>query len=356
MPDRPLASPWRRAQPTRHATIGPAPELPSEVSAIDNHAGPSPRDGSDKPPHAIELGSVGVFFGEVAALRDLSFTVGAGEVVCLLGPNGAGKTTALNVCCGLVEPDEGTARILGRTVTLRDRDLRSSIGVLPQNSALYPELTGTENLELFGAMYAIEKPKRRIDEVLELLDLSARKKSRVSTYSGGMQRRLALGRALLHDPPVLLLDEPTLGVDPHGRRSLWDHIATLSNMGRAILITTNYLDEATALADRVVIIDRGEVVAEGSPDQLRREGGITLELRCAATPSRVAAELENDPEVTSIAVTGDVVVVGLKGDDSGPRVLEKARAVEEIVSFRTEEPTLEEVFLRLTGHQPTERA
>ena len=295
---------------------------------------------------AIVLDGVQVRFGRRVALNGLSLRVGRGEVVGLLGPNGAGKTTAVDVCCGLRTPDAGTAYVLGIDATRGGADLRRRIGVVPQESGLYQELTAAEHLRLFAALYGT--PKVRIDEVLDLVGLRERKKHRVATYSGGMKRRLALARALLHDPPVLFLDEPTLGVDVHGRRALWDHVDRLRTEGRSVLLTTNYLEEATALCDRVVIIDGGNVLADESPDALRREAGTTLVIH-ADQPCEAARAVAAACDV-DVAIDDDGIKVSLPRDDLAAAVVAAAASVTTVTSIRTEEPSLEEVFLRLTGH------
>jgi ABC-type multidrug transport system ATPase subunit len=295
---------------------------------------------------AIVLDRVTVRFGARVALDALSLHVGPGEVVGLLGPNGAGKTTTVDVCCGLRRPDSGTVEVLGLDAASAGADLRRRIGVVPQESGLYAELTAAEHLRLFASLYGT--PRDRIDEVLALVGLYDRRDGRVGTYSGGMKRRLALARALLHDPPVLFLDEPTLGVDVHGRRALWDHVDRLRAEGRSVLLTTNYLEEATALCDRVVIVDEGRVLADESPEALRREGGSALILT-TDRPADVARAVAASCGVEA-SVSNDTVRVPLARDDLAAAVVAAASAVAAVTSLRTEQPSLEEVFLRLTGH------
>jgi ABC-2 type transport system ATP-binding protein len=294
---------------------------------------------------AIVLDDVTVRFGARVALDGLSLRVGRGEVVGLLGPNGAGKTTTVDVCCGLRKPDSGRASILGLDAASGGTELRRRIGVVPQESGLYPELTAVEHLRLFAALYGT--PRARIDEVLALVGLTERRKGRVGTYSGGMKRRLALARALLHDPPVLFLDEPTLGVDVHGRRALWDHVDRLQAEGRSVLLTTNYLEEATALCDRVVIVDEGRVLADESPDTLRRRSGSVLVLT-TGQPKETARAVATACGVEATA-DGETVRVPLVRDDLAAPAVAAASAVAPVLAVRTEEPSLEEVFLRLTG-------
>jgi ABC-2 type transport system ATP-binding protein len=296
---------------------------------------------------AIVLTGVTVRFGDRVALDGLSLAVGAGEVVGLLGPNGAGKTTAVDVCCGLRRPDSGSASILGLDATTGGTELRRRIGVVPQESGLYPELSALEQLRLFAALYGT--PRARIEEVLRLLGLWERRDGRVATYSGGMKRRLALARALLHDPPVLFLDEPTLGVDVHGRRALWEHVDRLRCEGRSVLLTTNYLEEATALCDRVVIVDQGRVLADERPETLRKESGSALVLT-VDLPDDVATAVSAACGVSAVVADDGTVRVPLPTDDLAARAVAAASGVATVRAMRTEEPSLEEVFLRLTGH------
>jgi ABC-2 type transport system ATP-binding protein len=298
---------------------------------------------------AVELTDVRVTFGEVVALDGLSLSVSTGEIVGLLGPNGAGKTTTVDVCCGLRVPDAGTSSVLGADSVRAQKEVRKNIGVVPQDSGLYLELTAYEHLRLSAALYGLKDPDSRIDQMLQLMGLSDRRNKRVSTFSGGMRRRLALARSLLHDPPVLFLDEPTLGVDIQGRRVLWDHVAHLRDEGRSVLLTTNYLDEATALCDRVAIIDRGQLIAFESPSDLRREGGITVVLNCGAATPKVADLLRTRDDVAEVLETESSLRVRLTHDGAEAAVVEAAASVGKIIALRVEEPSLEDVFLNLTG-------
>ncbi|HEX8982270.1 MAG TPA: ATP-binding cassette domain-containing protein, partial [Ktedonobacterales bacterium] len=217
-------------------------------------------------------------FGAFTALDGLSLTVARGEIFGLLGPNGSGKTTTINIISGLSQPTSGEARVLGYDVTRNPRAVRASLGVVPQETALYEELSAWRNMMFHAELYNV--PRRecdsRITRLLELVQLADRKDSRAGTFSGGMKRRLALARALLHDPQLIYLDEPTLGVDVQSRRAIWDYILDLKSRGKTVLITTNYLEEASALCDRLAIIDHGKLIALGAPDELRRRFGDTI--------------------------------------------------------------------------------
>jgi len=300
---------------------------------------------------AVELTAVTLQYPDGGGVDDVSLEIRPGEVVGLLGPNGAGKTTAVNIICGLLEPDSGDARLLGASPGgHRGRRARASLGIVPQDSTLYPELNAVEHLRLSAALYGLRKPGARIEDVLQLVDLSDRRDSPTSSYSGGMRRRLALARALLHDPTVLVLDEPTLGVDVHGRLALWDRIRELRNEQRAVLLTTNYLEEASALCDRVVILDAGKVVAEGSPWELQRKlGGYTMTLRCEGATADVVAALEAHPAVTAVSVSADEIRVTLPDERAAADVVAVAASIATVDGLRTEQPTLEDVFVALTG-------
>ncbi len=301
--------------------------------------------------NAIELTDVRVTFGRVVALNGLTLSVAAGEIVGLLGPNGSGKTTTVDVCCGLRVPDAGAARILGADAIRSSRQVRAKIGVVPQDSGLYAELTALEHLRLSAALYDLADGAARSERVLRLMGLWERRNEAVGAYSGGMRRRLALARALLHDPPILFLDEPTLGVDIQGRRILWEHVARLRDEGRSVLLTTNYLDEATALCDRVAILDRGQLIVCERPDELRREGGVGLVLGCGEASPRVAAALSGRGDAFDVTADGGSVRARLPDERAAGAVIAAAAAMAPIASVRVTEPSLEDVFLRLTGRE-----
>jgi len=302
---------------------------------------------------SIRLEDVRVAFGKLVALDRLSLTVAAGEIVGLLGPNGAGKTTTVDVCCGLRTPDGGTVSILGIDAIQSPREVRASIGVVPQDSGLYPELTALEHLRLSAALYALNRAPSRIETVLRLMGLWDRRNTQIAAFSGGMRRRLALARALLHDPPVLFLDEPTLGVDVQGRRALWDHVARLRDEGRSVLLTTNYLDEAAALCDRVAIIDHGQLIVCEEPGALRREGGVTVVLTVDGPDPLLAVTvvMNSHPNVAEVTHMDHSVRVRVDDDRHVAAVVATAQAITPLTSVRVIEPSLEDVFLRVTGRE-----
>ena len=210
-------------------------------------------------------------FEDVTAVDGLSLKVEKGELFGLLGPNGAGKTTTINVLCGLLEPTSGSVSVGGHDVQKDSRKVKELIGVCPQDTATYPYLTGRENVELFGNLHAMskEKLKKNADELLARMELLKDANMRLGKYSGGMKRRVNLIMALIHDPEIAFLDEPTVGMDPQSRRAVWDFIRELKKQGKTIILTTHYMEEAEELCDRVGIIDYGKLIALGAPEYLK---------------------------------------------------------------------------------------
>jgi ABC-2 type transport system ATP-binding protein len=210
-------------------------------------------------------------YGTTPAVAGVSLEVNPGEVVGLLGPNGAGKSTTVSMLCGLVEPDAGEVTLDGERMGA-DAPIKRAIGLVPQEIALYEDLSAVGNLELFGALYGVEGTRLadRVRAALEVVGLADRAKAKPSTFSGGMKRRLNIACALVHDPQVMLFDEPTVGVDPQSRNAIFANIESLRGAGKAIVYTTHYMEEAERLCDRIVIVDHGRVVASGTPASLRR--------------------------------------------------------------------------------------
>src|ERR1700716_4027666 len=224
---------------------------------------------------AIVMQNLCKSFGTFQAIDHLSLTVQQGEIFGLLGPNGSGKTTTINMISGLSVPTSGNVRVMGYDVSRDSRRIRQMLGSVPQETALYEELSAWANLDFHADLFGVpsgEKPER-ITRMLRLAQLLDRKDSRVSTFSGGMKRRLALAPALLHDPQLVYLDEPTLGVDVQARRGIWEFVLLLRDQGKTVLITTNYLEEAQALCERIAIVDHGKLVALDTPDHLKQAYG-----------------------------------------------------------------------------------
>ncbi|HKD89678.1 MAG TPA: ATP-binding cassette domain-containing protein [Streptosporangiaceae bacterium] len=304
----------------------------------------------------IEARDVAKRFGKTQSLSGVTFHVDAGTVLGLLGPNGAGKTTMIRVLTTLLKPDAGQARVAGFDVVTDGQRVRSVIGLAGQYAAVDEMLTGRENLELVGLWYHLPKReyRRRTQETLERLSLTDAADRQVKTYSGGMRRRLDIGASLLANSPVLFLDEPTTGLDPRTRDDLWRFIAELVNAGTTVLLTTQYMEEAEHLANRIVVIDKGQQIAEGTPDELKTQtGGATLEARvadprdvdrAAALLASVAnAQPRRDPETRLVGVpAGEGTGLLL---EAGRRLAEAGIILDDLGIRR---PTLEEVFLSLT--------
>ena len=220
---------------------------------------------------AIELRDLRKFYEEVHAVDGLTLDIPEGEIFGLLGPNGSGKTTTINCLTGLIEPTGGLARVGGFDVWKAKSAARRVVGVCPQETALYPYLTAAENIGLFGELCSVPKRElpRRVDYVVEKVGLSDNAGRRVSKFSGGMKRRVSIAMALVHDPKIVFLDEPTVGMDPQSRRAIWDFIVELKDGGKTVLLTSHYMEEAEELCDRVGVIDHGKLIELGSPEDLK---------------------------------------------------------------------------------------
>ncbi len=293
-------------------------------------------------------------FGDRDAVDGVGFAVAAGEVYGLLGPNGAGKTTTIKMVCGLLVPDAGTVTVEGRDVA-DDLAVRARVGYVPQEVALYPDLTAAENLAFLGRLYGLRGSllRRRVDEALALGDLAERGNERVESFSGGMKRRLNLAAGLLHRPALLVLDEPTAGVDPQSRHALLERVRALAAEGVAVLYTTHYMEEAERVCDRVGILDRGALVAEGTRRELVARLGEQDRISLAASGDleALASACRHVPGVRHAAVTGTGVdLVAEDGRRVLPALFEAAERVgAAVASVEVVEPDLEAVFLHLTG-------
>src|SRR5213593_2004812 len=327
-----------------------APSTEGERTPVNNGKPTLARQEAPESAAVVDVVDVTCNFGRVRALDGLSLRVLPGTVVGVVGPNGAGKTTLMDVICGLVRPSRGTARVLGEDVASHGAALRARIGVLPQETALYDEVTALQNLRFAAALYNVPHPDARIAEVLELVGLRERARDVVRGFSGGMQRRLAIARALLHDPPLLILDEPTLGVDVEARHQIWAHIRSLKAGGRTVVLTTNYLDEAEALCDRVAILRAGRLVAEDTPAALGARTGRCLELECwEEGATELSAALRTHPGVLRAEIVDFGLRVYLGADTTPEDVVRAARRVCAVEGFRTRSPDLVEIFRSLTA-------
>ena len=301
---------------------------------------------------AIEMIDLCKSFGKFQAIDHLSLTVQHGEIFGLLGPNGSGKTTTINMVSGLSVPTSGQVRVMGYEIPRDSRRVRQILGSVPQETALYEELSAWANLDFHADLFNIprKEKKERITRMLELVQLLDRKDSRVGTFSGGMKRRLALGRALLHDPQLIYLDEPTLGVDVQSRRAIWDYILSLRDQGKTVLITTNYLEEAQALCERIAIIDHGKLIAVDTPEHLKQTyGGSVIELE-TERPSTSVEEVRTLEGVKQVEQDGVSLTITTQGvTNVVPHIINIISQEGEIRNISVREPNLDEVFLRLTG-------
>ena len=294
-------------------------------------------------------------FGDLVAVDGIDFHIAEGETYGLLGPNGAGKTTTISIVTGLLEKDGGEVVVAGRPISTTSTEAKAAIGYVPQDIAIYPDLTARENLDFFGRLYGMSGKHRpaRIAEVLEIIGLADRADDRSEDYSGGMKRRLNIGIGLLHNPRLLMLDEPTVGVDPQSRNAILESVERLSDAGMAVLYTTHYMEEAERLCDRVAIVDKGQIKAEGTRAELIAMVGGRDRIHLA-TSDRTDDALEalgahpSVDEVTQGDGGIDLLVRG--GGAALPRLLEAAQGSGiGVTGVEIIEPNLEAVFLHLTG-------
>jgi ABC-2 type transport system ATP-binding protein len=294
-------------------------------------------------------------YGDLVAVDDVSFEIARGETYGLLGPNGAGKTTIISMVAGVLAADGGEVLVDGIRMGPDARDAKEHIGYVPQDVAVYPDLTGRENLRFFASLYRLDRrlARERVAEVLDTVGLADRADEQVKKYSGGMKRRVNIAVGLIHRPRLLILDEPTVGVDPQSRNSILESIERLSTEGMSVLYTTHYMEEAERLCDRVGIVDLGHLIAEGPPRGLTSELGDSEHIRLSidGVPPDTVAAIEALPAATR--VTGDqgtLDVLVRDADSALPAVMQAAAATgASIRSVTVEEPDLEAVFLHLTG-------
>jgi len=305
--------------------------------------------------YAIRVDDLYRHFGDTKAVDGVSFTVDKGASYSLLGPNGAGKSTIISMLACLLQPDSGNALVMGHSVTKEPQAVKAKIGVVPQEIALYEDLSARENLVFWGKMYGLRGVllKQRVAEVLELVGLTDRQKERVGKYSGGMKRRVNIGIALLHKPPLIIMDEPTVGIDPQSRRHILDGVVALNREGATILYTTHYMAEAQELSDRIAIMDEGKLIASGNHRELVEIVGEQdrIDLILSHEPGPVLEGWKAIDGVAQVSSTDSSAC--LLVDDSNqvlPRVFEVANSADlRINSVEIQEPNLETVFLHLTG-------
>ncbi len=294
-------------------------------------------------------------FGDRVAVGGVGFSIASGETYGLLGPNGAGKTTTVSMVCGLLERDGGEVTVAGMPVRPNATKAKAAIGLVPQEIALYPDLSGKENLRFFGQLYGLtgKTLNERVERVLDIVGLADRASERVDKYSGGMKRRINIAVGLLHEPKLLILDEPTVGVDPQSRNAILENVEKLAAEGLAVLYTTHYMEEAERLCDRVGIIDEGKIIAEGTRRELTAKIGQRdrIELTGTGRLAQFATQAKRLKDVNDATVgDGNVQFLVRSGREILPRLLEIAdRAKVAVTSVEVVEPDLEAVFLHLTG-------
>jgi len=304
---------------------------------------------------ALKAQNLDKHFEEVHAVNDVSFEIQQGEIFSLLGPNGAGKTTTIGMISGLLKPDAGEVWLKGHSVSLEPMKAKAKLGIVPQEIALYEEISGIANLNFWGRMYGLRGKalSKRVDDVLALIGLDDRARGMVSKYSGGMKRRLNVGVALLHEPEVLIMDEPTVGIDPQSRRKILDSVKSLRDQGVTILYTTHYMEEAQELSDRIAIMDHGEIISRGTHKELIDIVGeldrITLTISGDSAKAKDA--WQDIPGVEDVfSEDGEFHLLVTDSNRILPGIFEAAALVNvHINSVEIQEPNLEAVFLHLTG-------
>ena len=308
-----------------------------------------------EPKYAIEIKDLYKAYEDVQAVQGVSLDIEAGSVFSLLGPNGAGKSTTISAISGLLRPDQGDALILGNSITHSPLQAKAKIGVVPQEIALYEDLTGRENLNFWGKMYGLKGAQlsQRVDAILEMIELTDRQKDKVEKYSGGMKRRLNIGVALLHKPQVVIMDEPTVGIDPQSRRKILDSVKELNREGMTVLYTTHYMEEAQELSNKIAIMDFGKVIAQGTHEELVQIVGELdrIELTFSTSIEDQLSTWSALPGVKKVSPDTDKATLLVDDSDRVLPLLFETAAKDDlrITSVTVHEPNLETVFLHLTG-------
>jgi ABC-2 type transport system ATP-binding protein len=309
----------------------------------------------DNRPWAVEIDDLVKKFGDFTAVDHVSIRIHVGEVFGFLGPNGAGKSTVIRILCGLLRPTSGRATVGGFDVSTNPEDIRRHIGYMSQKFSLYDDLTVSQNIDFFSGIYGVPKARRaeRKEYVLRMADLEERSDTTTRLLPGGWKQRLALGCAILHEPPILFLDEPTSGVDPIARRSFWDLIYDLSEAGQTIFVTTHYMDEAE-YCHRLALINGGRIIAAGTPAALKEDLSYRTLLQLDSShPLESMQALENDPEIDDVAVFGGGLHIAVQHPERATVRIREILAANNIDIRRLERipPTMEDVFVALIEQQ-----
>jgi len=304
----------------------------------------------------IEVSNLRKKYGEIEALKGVSFRVSASEIYGLLGPNGAGKSTTIGILCGLVTPDAGQATLNGIDIARKPIDARRVLGVVPQEVALYSEFSARDNLAFFGRLYGLGGGRltAAVGKVLARVGLSDRADEPIERFSGGMLRRLNIAAGLLHDPKVVLMDEPTVGLDPQSRASILDLVRAIAAGGSAIVYTTHYLDEAERLCDRIGIIDHGSILAEGTLQELRDAAGAReiIALRGTFAADVATREMQRHPEFEVLKVTdSELLLTVQRAEQHVAALLAAASRLGAVREVAIRQPSLESLFIKLTGRE-----
>jgi ABC-2 type transport system ATP-binding protein len=303
----------------------------------------------------IEAKGIKKYYKKVRAVDGIDLEVRQGEILGILGPNGAGKSTAISVISSLIRPDEGDVFFKGESILKNPAAIRQVMGIVPQEVALYPDLSAAENLKFFGKLYGLrgEKLKTRMQEVLDLLELNGRAKDAVKNYSGGMKRRVNIGAALLHHPEVLIMDEPTVGIDPQSRSHILDTVKALNKKGMTIIYTSHYMEEVEQLCDRIYVMDHGKVIATGTKEDLKNlmGGDDIVSLKTDRASEGFLKDLRGNLKVKNADQKGNSITLMVQKDcDILSDIFEAAsRNGVKLKSLDIKTPTLEDVFLYLTG-------
>ena len=293
-------------------------------------------------------------YGDTLALDHLNFSVQEGEILGLLGPNGAGKTTAIRTLCGLIDADSGEATVLGKRQSIKNLEARREIGLVTQEITVFMDLTAAENLRYFGGLYGLkgEALSANVNEMLAFVGLSDRAKNKPGTFSGGMQRRLNIACALVHKPKLVIMDEPTVGIDPQSRNHILESVKKIAKNGTTVIYTTHYMEEVQAICDRISIMDLGRVIAEGTLEELvgRIQHEQRVHLTAVAPSDALTADFRAISGVKHVEVKGSYyLITSASGSGNVSRIMEIAQRYGGVTSFTEDKPNLENVFLTLTG-------